>query len=359
MDYAEAPTPVDIERRVIDTLRRRLPAGWEVQETVLNEAWPDGADIAINLGKKGVGGATLIVEVSQNIDRRDVLRKAERLRGYDLPVTPVIASRFLSKSVRDALIEEGLSYIDATGNMRIEIDAPAIFISDRGEDRDPWSRGRPKGNLKGEPAARVVRALLDYRRSWRVRELLAVSGASTGTTYRVLDYLQREDLLDKRGDLYDLRDWVRLLRMWSEDSSFQTTSSLMTFIEPRGVEAVLERIVEEQDLGVAVTGSVAAREWATYAPAKAAYVYVSSIQAAAEKWELRPNTTAPNVILLEPKQKRAVPFVNTLRSREGYRIAAPAQVAADLLNGPGREPSEGEFLIDWMKENESEWRRER
>jgi hypothetical protein len=53
----------------------------------------------------------------------------------------------------------------------------------------------------------------------------------------------------------------------------------------------------------------------------------------------------------------AFQFVNTEPSRDGYPVAAPAQVAADLLNGPGREPAEGEYLIAWMKENEKRWRR--
>ena len=63
------------------------------------------------------------------------------------------------------------------------------------------------------------------------------------------------------------------------------------------------------------------------------------------------------MILLEPKTVGDVPFVNTIRAKGGgYLVAAPAQVAADLLNGPGREPAEGEFLIEWMKINEEQWR---
>ena len=41
---------------------------------------------------------------------------------------------------------------------------------------------------------------------------------------------------------------------------------------------------------------------------------------------------------------------------EGIRYAALAQVVADLLTSPGRGPSEGEALIDWMKANENAWR---
>ena len=76
--------------------------------------------------------------------------------------------------------------------------------------------------------------------------------------------------------------------------------------------------LKEPEFPVTVTGSMAVKEWATDAPAKAAYVYVSSIQEASEQWGLRPNAAAPNVILLEPKTVGDVPFTNTIRSKEGY-----------------------------------------
>lgn len=358
MNNSAAPTPTDVERAAVDQLRRCLPEGWQVSETTLNRDWLQGADLALDVSKPGVGRATLLLEVSQNLDRRDVLLMATTDPVEGFPFTRVVASRYLSKSVREALTEKGISFIDATGNIRLTVDTPVIYISDRGADRDPWARGRPKGNLKGEPAARVVRTLLDFRRDWRVRDLITVSGASTGTMYRVLDYLMREDLVDNREDFYVVKDWVRLLRTWSEDSSFESTNRVMTFIEPRGIEIFLQKITGEQQALYAVTGSVAANEWVSYAPTKATYVYVPSIQDVSDRWGLRPNTTAPNVILLEPKQKNSAAFANTRRSSAGYRTAATAQVAADLLNGPGREPSEGEFLLEWMQAHESEWRRD-
>jgi hypothetical protein len=356
----DALTAAEVERRIATLVRERLPASWKVVETSEPKNGSLRPDLAIEIEPPDGRPARLVIEVKQTVERRDVVRLGDETRrlASSPEDVPVVAARYLSASVREALSEDGLSYVDATGNMRIVIDSPAVFISERGEDRDPWRKGRPRGTLKGEPAARVTRALLDYRRDWRVRELIAASGASSGATYRVLEYLQREDLVVKDGDRYSVTDWERLLREWSADAPFQTTTRVMAFIEPRGVEYFLDKLSKESTFPVAVTGSVAAKEWATYAPAKAAYAYVSSIQEASEQWGLRPNAAAPNVILLEPKTVGDVPFVNTVSSEAGYPVAAPAQVAADLLNGPGREPAEGEYLIEWLKANEKQWRRD-
>lgn len=360
MATIDAPTPAELARIVAASVRERLPRNWTAVETRLPDRGSAHPDLEISVEAPDGRTARLMVETKQVLERRDVARVVERSQSMKTTATdvPVVAARYLSASVREALSAQGLSYVDATGNMRVVVDAPAVFISQRGEDRDPWRKGRPRGNLKGEPAARVTRALLDYRRDWSVRELVAVSGCSTGGAYRVLEYLEREDLVVKDANRYRLTDWERLLRAWSADAAFQSSTRVMAFIEPRGVDAFVRKLAGESTFPVAITGSMAAREWATYAPVKSAFVYVSSIQEASEQWELRPNAAAPNVILLEPKTVGDAPFVNAVRSQAGYPVAAPPQVAADLLNGPGREPAEGEYLIEWMRANEERWRRD-
>lgn len=359
MATTEAPTSNEIARLVVEALRDRVPQQWTLAETFEPHRGSLRPDVEVDIGAPDGRSARLVIEIQQVLDRRDVSRVSEQSRRMttDAADVPVVAARYLSPSVREALGDNGLSYVDATGNIRIVVDSPGMFISSQGENRDPWRRGRPRGTLKGEPAAKVARALLDNGRDWSARELVAASGASTGATYRVLDYLEREDLVLKNDKRYRVTEWERLLRAWSDDAPFQTSTRVMAFIDPRGVDNFLGKVAKGPKLPVAVTGSIAAKEWATYAPAKAAYVYVSSIQEAAEQWGLRPSAAAPNVILLEPRSVGDVPFVNVTSSKAGLPIAAPAQVAADLLNGPGREPAEAEYLIEWMKGHEGKWRR--
>jgi hypothetical protein len=43
-------------------------------------------------------------------------------------------------------------------------------------------------------------------------------------------------------------------------------------------------------------------------------------------------------------------------THDRIHLVAASQLAADLLTGPGREPSEGNELLSWMRANEEEWR---
>lgn len=355
---AEPENSAELLKTCLENLRARLPEGWGLQDT---RATKPEYDAALVLTAPDGTTAKFIVETKMTMERRDVAQMLDRLTFLtrQTGATALVISRYLSPSVREALAERSASYIDATGNLRLQISSPLVYISDRGQDRDPWRsrQGRPRGTLKGIPASRVVRSLVDFDRDWSVRELVEESDVSTGATYRVLEYLQDEDLVEKN-DLarYRIKAWRPLLEAWSKDYSFQKSNRTMSFIDPRGISNLSNIARSTESFEWAVTGSVAASEWAPYAPARAAFIYVENIAVAASTWSLRAATTGANVILAEPQSN--VAFKGASVSAEtGLRIAAPSQVAVDLLTSPGRNPSEGVELLNWMERNEPLWRR--
>jgi hypothetical protein len=359
MTPTEAPSSeVDILRTCTDLLRDRLPDDWRV--SVQQELMDRAIDAVLTVTAPSGETMRYLVEAKRLLIRRDVPTVSKRLRETitrELDNTgAMVMSRYLAPPIREALMQEDMSFIDATGNMLVQSSRPVIFVSDRGADKDPWrGPGRPRGTLAGEPAARVVRTLVEARGPWSARNLVEASGASTGATYRVLEFLQEEDLVDKAPEGYALRDWPNLLRRWSRDYGFLRTNRTSTYIEPRGIEALFKKAASSQYAPYAVTGSTAAARWAPYAPARAALVYVDDAEQAAEEWGLRPADKGVNVILAEPKYD--VVFSGTSVDDQGNVIVAPAQAAVDLLTGPGRNPAEGEELISWMELNEAVWRR--
>ncbi|MCQ3807491.1 MAG: hypothetical protein OXB92_01760 [Acidimicrobiaceae bacterium] len=358
MAELEAPeTEAEVMRRGVALLEDRLPSWWRVRMT----AKPDRQIGAlVEICDAGEDPATLIVEAKRVVQGKDISRLREKFdlltrrfpRGQGL-----VVARYLSPPVRERLTEAGLSYVDVTGNMRVEVDKPRLFISDRGADRDPWrTRGRPRGTLKGEPAAKIVRALSDFTGTWTVRELVGASKASTGATYRVVEFLEREGLAtrDDRGRI-NVFDWVQVLRRWSNDYGFMRNNEVTRWIAPRGIPALMERISSsEESERYAMTGSLAAAEWAPYAPARLAMIYVSDPKKLSTQWDLRPADVGANVMLAQPEYE--VVFERSVTSAGGARVAAPSQVAVDLMTGPGRNPSEAEELLEWMKRNEQSWR---
>jgi hypothetical protein len=58
-------------------------------------------------------------------------------------------------------------------------------------------------------------------------------------------------------------------------------------------------------------------------------------------------------MLIEPEDDGVFAGVTV---RNGLRVVAVSQAAADLLTSPSRGPAEAEALITWMRENGEVWR---
>lgn len=357
----EAPrSEIDILRDCTDQLRRRLPTDWRISVQPETGARNTGFDALVTIGTGYADDARFLVEVKRLVTRSDVVAIASRLRdaaARDLiEAAPMVMTRYLPPSTRGALDEQGVSFADATGNMLLTSPRPHMFVRDRGADNDPWrGPGRPRANLAGEPAARIVRTLARRPGPWSARELVKASGASTGATYRVLEFLQDEGLVDKVDARFLVTDWADLLRRWSRDYGFFSNNRTRRYLEPRGVQAFLHKLATTPAPTYAITGSAAAAQWAPYAPTRAVMVYTEPAADSSELWGLKPTDVGANVFVARAEYD--VVFTDTSVSDDGYVIVAPEQAAVDLLTGPDRNPVEGEELLTWMTLNEPAWRR--
>ena len=361
----DAGTPASgdtLVRLVIGLVEDRLPSGWRADVEVPSNL-DYGVDGVVRLRAPDGQEAVLLVEAKRLLNTRDVPAALVQLQAMssrwvrgDVAVVPILAARYLAPSTRERIVEAGAGYVDATGNMLVTADRPALFIADRGADRDPWrGPGRPRGSLKGPPAARVVRALVDFAPPYTVPELSERAGTSTGATYRVVEFLEQEGIVERQryGPISNVR-WRKLLERWSEDYGFAQSNTFATYLEPRGLAALTDRLASLPELDYVVTGSLAAERVAAHAPVRLATLYVRDPSAAAEALDLRPADTGANIALATGDYDVVFERADTI---DGLRVAALSQVAVDLLTGPGHNPSEATALLDWMEADESRWRR--
>lgn len=364
---ADGPEPAserDLLLRASEQLQANLPEGWDIKVTTSSD--PE-VDARLEFERFGSSVLTYRVEIKRTVTRADALSLlgkqryiTERLtrQRIDEPEPWLLVTRYLSRQIQDLLRERGVSFIDATGNIFISADNPLVVISERGATADPWrGAGRPTTSLKGLPAALMVRALADYTPPLTVPELAKVAGASIGAAYRLVDYLTNEGLLSRvdRGPITEV-DWPELLRRWSQDAPILNVNSTRGFLEPRGIDSLVQKLGRQASRQrYAVSGSLATQPYAPYADARLGLIYAEDPTALASDLGLRPVESGANVILAAPRSP--VVFERTSSWRD-ITIVAPSQAAADLLGGPGRNPVEGEFLLDWMKENPNAWRRQ-
>jgi len=330
-------------RRLVELLSARLPAAWAV---VLG---PSRDRLTLTAPDRRRGKFALVTR--ERLEPREVAGLVAAGRGAG---DRLLACRYLSPSTRERLREAGLSHADLTGNLWLTLSSPGLFLEAQGALRDPRREERPTRTLKGPRAGRIVRALCDLALPVGVRELAARAHVDPGYTSRVLALLEREALVvrERRGPVTDV-DRERLVRRWAGEAPWGTRSTKASFIAPRGLQELIGRL-SGGELRVVVTGSLAASRLAAVAPPRLACLYVEHAGEAAHALGLEPADSGANVLLVEPAD--AVAFERA-RTVGGLELAAPSQVVADLLSGPGRSPAEAEALLGWLRENPEEWRR--
>ena len=150
------------------------------------------------------------------------LAATQLVEKLDDPSGSVVVAPYLGERTRAVLADRGVSSIDTTGNVWLQVVDPPVFVSARGADRDPWPDTQPLKTLRGRSAGRAVRALVDFRPPYGGRELAARADLSPATLSRVIELLEREALLtrDARGRVTEV-DWAGCIRQWSKDHTWR------------------------------------------------------------------------------------------------------------------------------------------
>jgi len=347
----QSPPPTERElTATVDTrLRSLLPQAWSLEPIQRGV----GVDLVVEIGAPDGRSARLPVEVKSLVDAKSVPQIIDRFARTG-GRTGLVIARYLSPRTRAALEESGLSYADATGNVRLVLDEPGLAVVAPGADRDPF-RGpeRATNSFRGAPASRVARALADRRPPWRMRELAAYAGTSLGSTARMIDFLDREALVrrDAAGSVEDV-DWVEILRRWADDYELTKRRRVTRALVARGVDAIEEGL-RQSGSKYAVSGSLAARLVAPEAEARLGMMYAQDTDDVLAALRARPSDGPTNLLVIESADD--TPFARS-SDNDGVNYAAFSQVVVDLLSGPGRAPEEGDALLRWMAANEDRWR---
>lgn len=342
--------------RAVATASTRLPPGWRLSLRTTAAGQGPSGDIRLTIRGPDGTAASLLAEARRDVtprqaaERAAVLTSAVRKGRAD---GALLVSNYLSELARTRLRAAGVNYLDLTGNAWVAVDRPALLIETHGSDRNPEPKRRGIRSLKGDKAARIVRALCDIRPPIGVRELARLSKTSAGYVSRVLTLLYSEDVIqrDDAGRIVQT-DWQNLIRRWSRDYSLLRANRAVSYLAARGVAALAERLLNYRE-EYALTGSLAVPREAAVAPARLAVCYVDDPERAADFLEVRPADAGANVLLVQPFD--GVVF-DRVRNEDGLVKVAPSQCAVDLLTGGGRGPAEAEALLNWMASNEDAWR---
>ena len=357
----ELLTPRMKDRNLIQAglgkLQQRLPQDWRVELLPLgsqsgDHVIPEAASRA-RLSAPDKRWTDLLVDGRTRLEPRMVRFLVDPAGATGSQELTLVIAPYLSKSTQEELREKGIGYVDLSGNIWLSVRKPGLFVEAIGASEEPNREDRPARTLKGQKAGGLFRVLIDRKAPPGVRALALEAEVDPGYVSRVLRLLEGEALIDRspRGVLERV-DWEKLLRRWALEMPFGKRGTLATYIDPRGLAGLVDRLGSETSR-YAVTGSTAASQWAPIAGTRLLTLYTDDAPAFAKNIGLRPSEAGTNVMLVEPKDGYVY---RRSERRNGVWYVSPSQAVADLLTSPGRGPAEAEELIAWMQMNEEVWR---
>ncbi|MEU4128640.1 helix-turn-helix domain-containing protein [Streptomyces wuyuanensis] len=356
-------TEVHLLEQGIQALNGLLGPEWEVaQRPNKSKAF----DALLEVKAEGDSTFTqLLVEAALAVPPRFVMERlvprVQLLREVNHSTNLLVIAPWISSQARELMRENGIAYLDLTGNVGIRVSRPAIVIHTVGAEKAPRSapRGSSRTTLAGPKAVRLVRLLADVPPPHRATDLHRVSALSLAYVSRLLDTLEDQLLIRRKGRIIMDVDWVQLLRARAQESSLLSHGSYQGFLAPNGVSALLQQIPQlptQYIDGLSVTGSYAAQRFVQVAVGGQLMLYVASwlnVEDVADELGLLPVTDGADVLLLNEPD----PFVRKRAERvDGVQYVAPSQAALDCLAGPGRMPAEGEALLEFMERQPEKWR---
>ncbi|WP_330271073.1 type IV toxin-antitoxin system AbiEi family antitoxin [Lentzea sp. NBC_00516] len=313
--------------------------------------------------------ATVLLECKAVVVPRDVAGMVRQLKQYASAAEErgvkigglMLVSPFVSPTTRAQAEQHHLmGWFDLTGNLRLRVDQPALFVdrtgADRSGSRDPADRLLK--SLRGPAAAKVVLELCETSVPVGVRDLAGRAGVGAATSARVLELLDREAVITRGDDGAVIAVRKRaLVDRWVQDYKVMASNEVITTLDPRGLSHALATLRVE-DSRVALTGSAAARAYLPHdltavSPLVSLSLYAEDPIGLMDRLGLRSVERGMNVLVMKPYDD-----VVYARSRrvEGLDYVAPAQVVADLLTGPGRSTEEAEQLMTVLETSEAGWK---
>ena len=293
----------------------------------------------------------MLIEFVAQINLSNLKNRISRLKdsaiGWDRAV-PVLVAPYLSPKRQELCREEGVGFIDLSGNVYLKF--KSLFIERIGfPNKFPVKRqGRSPFSDK---ASLILRALLlGGRRLWGIRELAQEIALDPGYVSRMAKELEKRGYVNRIDSKLRLRFPEGILDDWVRSYSLNKNQLSSYFCMADSVDAVLHRLRGLQissNLQYALSAQAGANLVAPYSNFKEVHIYAKGareIELLEKGMNLKPVEQGGNLVIMQPYYRNSVFYGSQLV--DGLRIVSDIQLYLDLYGYPLRGLEQAEHLLE-------------
>lgn len=346
------------ESETVQRILAELPRAWPNLkiERIRQEVKTGTSERADVIAEVGVGSTRkeIVVEVKSSGEPRvakQAITQLRRLTKLRPGSYGVFAAPYISERSREICMSEGIGFVDLVGDSYLRF--ASVLVDRVGEG----SRGKEQRGLRSilaPKATRVVRALLrEPGKRATISGLAEACEMSLAGVYLVAELLEAKGYVAREKDRsIRVTEPDRLLRDWAENWSIERNKISRYFSfgkSSRDIVSEVESASEKLGIEYALTGIAGAFFVAPFVRSDEVWVYVKSgSDRLAKALDLRPVSSGPNVVLIEPYDPGVF---QGARSISGTNVVSDVQLYVDLLNFPGR----GREQADRLREKALAW----
>jgi hypothetical protein len=268
--------------------------------------------------------------------------------GKDGGSVSLVVAKYLSPDRRKQCQEEGICFLDLSGNVFLEYNG--LYIERIGyPNRFPEKR-RGRGPFSDKASLILRAAFSDIKKAWGVRELARFIELDPGFVSRMAQELEKRNYVSRIDSGMKLRDPRSLLEDWGREYDYHRNQEVRYFCLAKGPEEIIDKLVAApipEDIPYALGLHAGANLVAPYAVYNEVHIYIQdkgSINWFVEKLKLKEAHEGANLIFLLPYYKHSV-FYGRQRIKNLW-VVSDLQLYLDLHNYPIRGLEQAERLYE-------------
>jgi DNA-binding transcriptional regulator YhcF (GntR family) len=268
--------------------------------------------------------------------------------GKDEGLVPLVVAKYLSPDRRKQCQDEGVYFLDLSGNVFLEYDG--LYIERIGfPNRFPEKR-RGRGPFSDKASLILRAALSDTKKVWGVRELAQSIGLDPGFVSRMAQELEKRNYISRIDSKLKLRDLKSLLEDWVREYDHKRNQEVRYFCLAKGPEEIIDKLIAARipdDIPYALGLHAGANLVAPYAVYNEVHIYIQNkggINRFVEKMKLREAREGANLIFLLPYYKHSVFYAK--QAIRNVWVVSDLQLYLDLYNYPIRGLEQAQHLYE-------------
>ena len=277
--------------------------------------------------------------------------KMALLKSYakqDESLIPFVVAKYLSPDRRKRCQDEGVYFLDLSGNVFLEYDG--LYIERIGFPNLFPEKRRGRGPFSDKASLILRAAFSDIKRVWGIREIAQSVGLDPGFVSRMARELEKRNYVSRVDSKLKMRDPKNILEDWVREYDYKKNRKLRYFYLGKGPDEIIDKVSNieiPERIRYAFGLHAGANLVSPYAVYNEVHIYIpdwDSINWFVEKFNLREAKEGANFIFLLPYYKHSAFYDK--QNIGGLWVVSDLQLYLDLFNYPIRGLEQAEHIYE-------------